>query len=567
VSVNTAACVFAIALLIGSAPDRPYLCYSQAISPSPDAEQIKSRAEIRSEGWRQSYEQFALTHRGDVQRGRELFTDDKTARCAACHRVDGQGGEMGPDLSHIGGKFDRIHLIESLLEPSRQIVEGYRRSSIQTLNGQMVVGVVKRQYPDSVEVFDANGLSQTISRQEIEEIVEDSVSAMPDGLVDSLSPEQFGDLIAYLESLRPGGKLTPGEGIRDLLTVPDEFEVRVIATGLTGCTALETLPDGRILVCQQTGELRVVKAGQLLPTPLLELEVDDTWERGLIGVTVDPQFPDVPYVYACYVARDPFPHHRISRFTAVGDVAKPSSEIILLRGDDQRKLGGNVPAGHQGGGLHFGADGRLYVGIGEQTAEMPAQALDSLLGKILRINPDGTIPQDNPWVGQTSGKYCSIWARGLRNPFTFAVEPVSGQLFINDVGGQFEEINRGVAGANYGWPIANHGPNENQELEDPIHYYPEASISGGAFPRPDTPWPDQYRHRYFFADFVLGTLNVLDPRNPGDVSTFAAGLRRPVDLRFGSDHCLYVLLRNAWVRDDKFANETGSLLRIEYRGQ
>src|SRR6185369_8467318 len=105
------------------------------------------------------------------------------------------------------------------------------------------------------------------------------------------------------------------------------------------------------------------------------------------------------------------------------------TEQILLEGDDQRKLGGKVPGGHQGGALHFGSDGKLYIGIGEQTAETPAQRLDTLQGKILRINTDGSIPTDNPFLQQTTGKYQSIWALGLRNPFTFAVRPTSGDLF------------------------------------------------------------------------------------------------------------------------------------------
>src|SRR5690606_32072682 len=114
-----------------------------------------------------------------------------------------------------------------------------------------------------------------------------------------------------------------------------------------------------------TGSVRVIENGKLLPEPFVTLPVDSTWERGVIGVTIDPAFASRPYVYVCWVARDPYPHHRISRFAADGNVAVPGSEQVLLVGDDQRSLGGKVPAGHQGGGLHFGRDGKLYVGIGE----------------------------------------------------------------------------------------------------------------------------------------------------------------------------------------------------------
>jgi glucose/arabinose dehydrogenase len=334
---------------------------------------------------------------------------------------------------------------------------------------------------------------------------------------------------------------------------------------LSGATALEVLQDGRILVCEQGGALRVIERGRLLAEPLLTLPVDSNWERGVIGVTIDPAFPAQPHIYVCWVAKDPFPHHRVSRFTADGNSVVAGSEKVLLVGDDQRTMGGKVPAGHQGGALHFGTDGKLYIGIGEQTAGEPSQRLDTLLGKLLRINADGTIPLDNPYVAQTAGKYRAIWARGLRNPFTFAVSRADGTILINDVGGDFEEINVGRAGANYGWPAVEHGPHHRNEFVDPIHWYPQASIAGGDFLPAEFSWPAELRDRYFFADFVHGWINTLDPRRPDSVARFASGLRRPVDLRFGVDGALYVLLRNAWVIDGKFEGGTGSLLQIRLR--
>jgi glucose/arabinose dehydrogenase len=330
---------------------------------------------------------------------------------------------------------------------------------------------------------------------------------------------------------------------------------------------METLVDGRILVCEQTGTLRVVRDGKLLTEPMLRLAVDTHWERGLIGVTVDPDFPREPYLYICYVSSEPYPHHVISRFTIDGDRAVPDSEKILLQGDDQRKLGGKVPAGHQGGALHFGADGKLYIGIGEQTAETPAQWLDTLQGKILRLNRDGSIPSDNPFLDKTSGKYQAIWALGLRNPFTFAVRPTTGELFINDVGGKNEEINRGLAGANYGWPAVDHGPTTDAQFRGPAYYYPQASIAGGDFCPSSSAWPAHWRGRYFFADFVQGWIKTLGPDKPQDVTQLASGLSRPVDLRFGGNGSLYVLLRNAWVIDDKFQSGTSALLEIQYHPQ
>src|SRR5262249_60839552 len=135
---------------------------------------------------------------------------------------------------------------------------------------------------------------------------------------------------------------------------------------------------------------------------------------------------------------------------------------------------------HRVGALPFGQDGKLSIAIGDQTAGKPAQELNSLLGRLLRINPDGSLPGDNPFVSRAKGKYRATWALGLRNPFTFAVQPETGRLFINDVGGQAEEINEGLAGANYGWPAVEHGPTADPRFRGPIHHYPTACIAGGS---------------------------------------------------------------------------------------
>lgn len=101
----------------------------------------------------------------------------------------------------------------------------------------------------------------------------------------------------------------------------------------------------------------------------------------------------------------------------------------------------------------------------------------------------------------------------------------------------------------------------------PIHWYPESSIVGGGFVSDSSRWPGEYRGRYFFADFVQGWIKSLDPQKPADVRTFASALRRPVGLRFAGDGSLYVLLRNAWVVDDKFRANTGAIVQIRYAGE
>src|ERR1044072_377168 len=112
---------------------------SSPIGVAQDAASISTPARQRE------FEQHALTHDGDPVRGRELFLDERVAKCGVCHRVNGQGGEVGPDLTHIGGKFDRPHLIESLLEPSRQIVEGFRTALLVSSDGAVITGIISKQ--------------------------------------------------------------------------------------------------------------------------------------------------------------------------------------------------------------------------------------------------------------------------------------------------------------------------------------------------------------------------------------------------------------------------------------
>src|SRR5687767_11824241 len=249
-------------------------------------------------------------------------------------------------------------------------------------------------------------------------------------------------------------------------TVPAGFTDTLVASGLNTPTAMALAPDGRIFVCQQGGALRVIKNGALLPTPFLTVTVDSSGERGLLGVAFDPNFVSNQLVYVYYTATTPTIHNRISRFTASGDVALAGSETIIM---DLPNL--STATNHNGGALHFGADGRLYIAVGENANPANSQTLGTMLGKILRINPNGGIPPDNPFYTEAAGKNRAIWALGLRNPFTFAFDPFSGRMFINDVGqNTYEEINDGIAGANYGWPESE-GPTTNVNHRGPIYCY------------------------------------------------------------------------------------------------
>jgi glucose/arabinose dehydrogenase len=330
-------------------------------------------------------------------------------------------------------------------------------------------------------------------------------------------------------------------------TVPAGFTDQVVAGGLSNPTAMALAPDGRIFVCQQGGALRVIKNGALLTTPFLTVTVDSAGERGLLGVAFDPNFVSNQLIYVYYTATTPTIHNRISRFTASGDVALAGSETIIL---ELPSL--STATNHNGGAIHFGPDGNLYVAVGDNANGANAQTLSTRLGKMLRITSTGGIPTDNPFFNQATGDNRSIWALGVRNPFTFSFQPGSGRMFINDVGqNTWEEINDGIAGSNYGWPTCEGFCSPpNPSFRDPIFAYMNdaqtCAITGGAFYNPQIPqFPSNFVGNYFFADFCGGWIRRLDPANGNAVSDFATGISSPVDLHVSPDGFLYYLARGA----------------------
>ncbi|MBD0369797.1 MAG: PQQ-dependent sugar dehydrogenase [Pyrinomonadaceae bacterium] len=330
-------------------------------------------------------------------------------------------------------------------------------------------------------------------------------------------------------------------------TLPAGFTETMVASGLTNPTAMSFAPDGRLFVCQQNGQLRVIKNGVLLSTPFVTVNVDPSGERGLLGVAFDPNFSNNRFVYVYYTTGAIPMHNRVSRFTANGDVAVAGSETVILELDNLSSA-----TNHNGGAIHFGPDGKLYIAVGENANPSNAQTLTNLLGKVLRINSDGTIPTDNPFFNSATGKNRAIWALGLRNPFTFAFQPGTGRLFINDVGQDtWEEINDGIVGSNYGWPITE-GPTTDPRFRGPIFSYRHTgaaitgcAIAGGAFYNPSfVQFPAAYVGNYFFADLCSGWIKLLNTTN-NTASDFASGINQPVDLKVGPDGSLYYLARGS----------------------
>jgi glucose/arabinose dehydrogenase len=340
------------------------------------------------------------------------------------------------------------------------------------------------------------------------------------------------------------------------------------------CTAMAFAPDGRLFVCTQNGHLRVIDAsGNLLASDFLTLTVDSNGERGLLGVAFDPSFSSNQYVYVYHTvpagpSNVPPPHNQITRYTANGNVATGAGTNIL----DLDNL--SSATNHNGGAIHFGPDGKLYVAVGDNAsgtnpANSNSQKVTNRLGKILRINADpvNPTPNDNPatftiYDGTTvtpAGANRQIWTIGLRNPFTFAFQPGTGRLFIDDVGeNTWEEINDGIAGSNYGWPSTEGFFTQSSfpQFTEPLMVYGHGSnststgcaIIGGAFYNPSTlQFPASYVGKYFFGDLCNGWIRYFDPSNSSS-TLFANGISGSlVDLTVGPDGALYYLVQSGQV--------------------
>lgn len=267
---------------------------------------------------------------------------------------------------------------------------------------------------------------------------------------------------------------------------PANYAWKLVVSGLEQPTDITGAQDGsgRLFVIEKPGRIRIVKGDQLQPGAFLDITArvgSNSSEQGLLGLAFHPNFAQNGYFFVNYTDRGG--NTQISRFTATGDQADPLSEKRLLA----------VPqpfANHNGGAVKFGPDGYLYLGLGDGGSQGDpydnAQSGNSLLGKILRLDVDQgdpyAIPPDNPYAG--SGEvFQEIWASGLRNPWRISFDPLTGDLWIGDVGqGNWEEINRVPGGApggyNFGWNEME-GTHPFEGSNQPFYTAPVAEYSHG----------------------------------------------------------------------------------------
>lgn len=309
--------------------------------------------------------------------------------------------------------------------------------------------------------------------------------------------------------------------------IPEGFRRVKHADGFNQATAF-AFQGQRIFVAEKNGAVRVILPdGTLRAKPYLMLKVSTNYERGLLGIAVDPRFKKNKFVYVYYTTGpgaknySGTPVNRVSRFVNKGGVGK--QEKILLD---------NIPSDtgyHNGGDLHFGFDGKLYVTTGDGGLYKDAVRLvDNFRGKVLRLNRDGSAPGDNPFVGTVNAQP-QIYAMGFRNPFRLAPRWENSSYLVGDVGyNDWEEIDSLQAGADYGWSRYE-GPCPSETLNcdpaqtnfgattPPIHYYNHTTgdekgvtIIVGGFAGKDSNYPAPYKSAMFYADFSFAWIHTLE---------------------------------------------------------
>lgn len=272
------------------------------------------------------------------------------------------------------------------------------------------------------------------------------------------------------------------------------FKVETVVGGLEVPWSIVWAPDGRMIFTERPGRVRVFENGKLRPEPLAKIaDVESSGESGLMSVALHPQFAQNHLLYLSYAYGGGEKFVKVVRYKETGNALTDPKVIIE-----------NIPIAqfHAGCRLRFGSDGKLYVTTGDATKRELAQRMDSLAGKTLRLNDDGTVPSDNPFVGQ-AGARPEIWSYGHRNAQGMDWQPGTNLMFQTEHGpsgfdgpGGGDEVNIVERGKNYGWPTIHH-KQTHEGMESPLlEYTPACAPASGAFYRGTL--FQQFRGNYFF---------------------------------------------------------------------
>jgi len=293
----------------------------------------------------------------------------------------------------------------------------------------------------------------------------------------------------------------PGRGAGETETsaqTQSSFKVDTVIPNLEIVWSIVWTPDGRMLFTERPGRVRIYENGKLRPQPLFVVpDVEPRGESGLMSIALHPQFASNHLLYLSYAYNANGQRVRVARYRETPDGFVDRKVIIE-----------DIPAAqfHAGCRLRFGPDGKLYITTGDATDRQIAQQLNSLGGKTLRLNDDGTVPSDNPFVGRSDARP-EIWTYGNRNSQGIDFQPGTNLLWETEHGpsgfdgpGGGDEVNILERGKNYGWPIIHHRAT-HEGMESPIlEYTPACAPASGMFYR-GSQFP-QFKGNFFFGCLV-----------------------------------------------------------------
>ena len=345
----------------------------------------------------------------------------------------------------------------------------------------------------------------------------------------------------FLVACQPFASGTAGSEVggtvaTEVVGIPEGLGVETVVEGLEVPWDLAFTPDGRILITERPGRIRVVSDGTLQEAPYATIDVFHRSEAGLMGITIHPDFAANGYIYVCYTYREGRSTlNRIARLTDQGD-----------RATDHHVILDHIPGAtrHDGCRIRFGPDGYLYATTGDATDPGLSQDLDSLAGKVLRMADDGSVPPDNPFSGSL------VYTWGHRNPQGLAWHPATGDPFITEHGpDRDDEVNLLEQGQNYGWPDVTGAPGIPGFVDSTLSLTPTVAIAGSAFVSGDR-LPDAWQGNLVFAALKSSHLQrvVLEPPGYRSVASrqtlFQGQFGRLRAVVMGPDQYLYFTTSN-----------------------
>lgn len=479
------------------------------------------------------YVQHAMRKDGDLARGKAIFSD-KRALCSQCHSVDGSRSKAGPDLAAAGDKFSRADLVSSVMEPSATIMAGYSLAVVNTRAGEEFSGIINSSSTETELVLAGIGeIRHRIKKSEITNQASSPVSMMPPNLHAALSTDEFADLVAYLESLKQANDQLANENSTPMEITPLSKPVKLVP--VFGETLDFQKPvwfgehptiDGAFVIVEKSRAkvslLEKRADGNETQATFVAIpdEVYVTNDEGLLGFAFHPDFANNRKYYFMHEVKDGARRgmvigEREAREDLRADSGKPTRTVLEYE---------VATVVHHGGGLEFGPDGFLYIGMGDGGPQGDpqghAQDLSSFSGKLVRIDVDRregdrayAIPNDNPFANHPDPQVRrEIFAFGLRQPWRFSFDPNNGDLWVGDVGqDRFEEVGIVRAGENHGWNVVEgfelfstkyRKEKPEQKLVPPIVSFRRkhgVSITGGYVFR--SPTPASFDGVYICADY------------------------------------------------------------------